>query len=62
MLTNRNEEDVVVRGQYEDAIRAFGYQLSNYSAWLNGTATNFTLVRSSQFLRRIHVPNPPFPS
>jgi len=47
MLTNRNEEDVLVRIQYEDAIRAMGYQLSNYSAWLNGTATNFTLVRGS---------------
>lgn len=46
MLTNRNEEDVVMRVQYEDAIRALGYQLSNYSAWLNGTATNFTLVRN----------------
>jgi len=46
MLTNRNEEDVVVRTQYEETVRALGYQLSNYSAWLNGTATNFTLVRS----------------
>ena len=44
MLTNRNEEDGVARSQYEDTIRAFGYQLSNYSAWLNGTASNFTLV------------------
>lgn len=50
MLTNRNEEDIVVRTQYEDAVRALGYQLSNYSAWLNGTATNFTLVRSSRSL------------
>jgi len=40
ILTNRNEEDVFMRSQYEDAIRAFGYQLSNYSAWLNGTTTN----------------------
>ena len=48
MLTNRNEEDVVVRIQYEDAVRALGYQLSNYSAWLNGTTTNFTLVRGFQ--------------
>lgn len=45
MLTNRNEEDIVVRTQYEDVVRALDYQLSNYSAWLNGTATNFTLVR-----------------
>ena len=51
MLTGRNEEDVVVRTQYEDAIRALSYQLSNYSAWLNGTSTNFTLVRGSQLLR-----------
>src|SRR5882757_4856332 len=48
-LTNRNEGDVVMRAQYEDVIRALGYQLSNYSAWLNGTATNFTLVRDSSF-------------
>ena len=51
MLTNRNEEDVVVRIQYEDAVRALGYQLSNYSAWLNGTTTNFTLVRGSKTLQ-----------
>jgi len=58
MLTNRNEEDGVARSQYEDAIRAFGYQLSNYSAWLNGTASNFTLVRGSRFLHDVRTPNP----
>ena len=52
MLTNRNEEDIVVRTQYEDTVRALGYQLSNYSAWLNGTATNFTLVRGSRCVPR----------
>ena len=62
MLTNRNEEDVVVRSQYEDALRAFGHQLSNFSAWLNGTATDFTLVRGSRFLRCLHVPNFSSPS
>ena len=62
MLTNRNEEDVVVRSQYEDALRAFGYQLSNFSAWLNGTATDFTLVQGSRFLRCLHVPNFSSPS
>ena len=51
MLTNRTEEDVAVRAQYEEAVRALGYQLSNYSAWLNGTTTNFTLVRGSGVLR-----------
>jgi len=59
MLTNRNEEDGVARSQYEDTIRAFSYQLSNYSAWLNGTASNFTLVRGSRFLHCFRTPNPP---
>lgn len=44
MLTDRNE-DVAVRTQHEEAVLALGYQLSNYSAWINGSATNFTLVR-----------------
>jgi hypothetical protein len=56
MLTNRNEDDLFVRAQYEDIVRALGYQLSNYSAWLNGTATNFTLVRGSN-LFCAYVPN-----
>lgn len=46
MVTNCSEEDAVTRTQYEEAVRALGYQLSNYSAWLNGTAMNFMLVRS----------------
>ena len=57
MLTNRNEEGVVGRSQYEDAVRALGYQLSNYSAWLNDTATNFALVRShSHFYATFLIP------
>ena len=63
MLTNRNEEGVVGRSQYEDAVRALGYQLSNYSAWLNDTATNFALVRShSHFLCHIPDSSPSSPS
>ncbi|KAF9644702.1 hypothetical protein BDM02DRAFT_3190363 [Thelephora ganbajun] len=53
MFTNRNEEDVVVRTQYEDAIHALGYQLSNYSAWLNGTTTNFTLPERDVYEERL---------
>ena len=51
MLTNRNEEDAIVRSRYQDATRALGYQLSNYSAWLDGSATNFVLVWGSRFSR-----------
>lgn len=56
VFTNRDGD--VARNQYEDIIRDFDHQLSNYSAWLNGTATDFTLVRSSQFSRRLGLSNP----
>ena len=46
-FTLNHNEDSLLRSQYEAAIRASEHQLSNYSAWLNGTATDFTLVQSS---------------
>ena len=49
MLTNHNEEDATTRFQYKDAIQALDYQMSNYSAWLNGTASNFSLVSVFRF-------------
>ncbi|KAI0351865.1 hypothetical protein OH77DRAFT_1486589 [Trametes cingulata] len=44
MLTNgRGDEVTMTRDQYLDGLQSLNYQLSNYSAWLNGTATNFSL-------------------
>jgi len=50
MLTNNDDGDVATRFQYKDAIQALGYQLGNYSAWLNGTASNFTLPARNDYL------------
>jgi hypothetical protein len=45
MLTNRNTEEALARNVYLETLDSMHRQLSNYSAWLNGTETNFTLVR-----------------
>ncbi|CAE6460819.1 unnamed protein product [Rhizoctonia solani] len=36
-------DDPAVQVQQEDALRTLEYQQGNYTAWLNGTASNFTL-------------------
>ncbi|KAF7308521.1 RING-type domain-containing protein [Mycena chlorophos] len=46
LLTNHNGDEFLARHQYMDSLRTISYQLSNFTAWLNGTIeTNFTLVR-----------------
>jgi len=44
IITNRNGDEFLARHQYKDALRSLTYQLSNYTAWMNGTASNFTVV------------------
>ncbi|OSD00125.1 hypothetical protein PYCCODRAFT_1453440 [Trametes coccinea BRFM310] len=44
MLTNgRGEDASVTRDQYVNGLQSLSFQLSNFSAWLNGTASNFSL-------------------
>ncbi|KAL4250477.1 hypothetical protein ABKN59_006994 [Abortiporus biennis] len=43
VLTDRGTEDSVLRNQYQEALESLNHQLGNYSAWLNGTESNFTL-------------------
>lgn len=45
MLMNNRGDEILVRNRYMEALASSTYQLSNYSAWLNGTASNFSLVR-----------------
>lgn len=45
MLTSHNGDEFLARHQYQEALQSLTYQLSNYSAWMNGTISNFTLVR-----------------
>lgn len=44
MLTNRNNEEAIARDQYMDTLEVMGFQLSNYTNWMNGTESNFTMV------------------
>src|ERR1700731_1979850 len=44
MLTTRSGDDFVMRHKYQDALTSTTHQLSNYTAWLNGTDSNFTMV------------------
>ncbi|KAI0644285.1 hypothetical protein C8Q79DRAFT_913528 [Trametes meyenii] len=44
MLTSGRGDDVtVVRDQYLNGLNSLNRQLANYSAWLNGTASNYSL-------------------
>ncbi|KAJ3503089.1 hypothetical protein NLJ89_g8591 [Agrocybe chaxingu] len=43
MLTSHNGDEFLARHQYQDALQSLTYQLSNYTSWMNGTASNFTL-------------------
>ena len=45
MLTNNQSEELAARNQYLDALTVLNYQLSNFTAWRNGTESNWTLVR-----------------
>lgn len=44
MLTNNQNEEIAARNQYLDALTMLNYQLSNFTAWMNGTESNYTLV------------------
>lgn len=49
MLTNHNSENFLARTQYQDALESLAWQMGNYSAWLNDTQTNFTMVSDMRF-------------
>ena len=47
LLTSHNGDEFLARHQYQDALRSLEYRLSNYTAWMNGTSSNFTVVGTS---------------
>jgi hypothetical protein len=55
MLTNHNGDEYLARHKYRDAITSLTQQSANFTAWLNGTDSNFTLVRDF-----VGFPNRPF--
>ncbi|KDR80565.1 hypothetical protein GALMADRAFT_61277 [Galerina marginata CBS 339.88] len=50
ILTSHNGDEFLARHQYQDALRSLSYQLSNYTSWMNGTASNFTLPETDSTL------------
>ncbi|KAG6907134.1 hypothetical protein DXG01_010353 [Tephrocybe rancida] len=46
MLTSHNGDEFLARHQYQDALRSLTYQLGNYTAWMNGTSAEFSIVSS----------------
>jgi hypothetical protein len=44
LQTSHNGDEFLARHQYQDALQSLTLQLGNYTAWLNGTASNFTMV------------------
>ncbi|KIY45018.1 hypothetical protein FISHEDRAFT_77045 [Fistulina hepatica ATCC 64428] len=52
LLTNHNGEEFLARHHYQLALANLGYQLGNYTAWMeqNATATNFTVSDRSTAL------------
>lgn len=47
MLTNHSGDEFLARNQYQNALQSLDYQLGNFTAWMNGTSSNFTLVSKS---------------
>ncbi|KAH7913824.1 hypothetical protein BJ138DRAFT_1145081 [Hygrophoropsis aurantiaca] len=43
MLTNHNGDEFLAHSHYQDALQSLNYQLSNFTAWMNGTESNFSL-------------------
>ncbi|KAF8074721.1 hypothetical protein FPV67DRAFT_1665468 [Lyophyllum atratum] len=43
MLTSHNGDEFLARHQYQDALQSLTYQLSNYTAWMNGTSSEFSV-------------------
>ncbi|KAJ3730007.1 hypothetical protein DFJ43DRAFT_1132880 [Lentinula guzmanii] len=43
LFTSHNGEEYLARHQYQEALQKLTYQKSNFTAWMDGTSTNFTL-------------------
>ena len=50
MLTSHSGDEFLARHQYQDALQSLTYQLSNYTSWMNGNSSNFTMVWSCFFV------------
>ena len=44
LMSGRGDEFSVTRDMYVNGLQSLNYQLANFTAWRNGTESNFTLV------------------
>ena len=51
LMGGHGDEFASTRDLYVNGLHSLNYQLGNFSAWLNGTESNFTLVSPCCFLR-----------
>ena len=49
MLTNNRGEEIDARYRYMKALDSLNGQVADFSAWLHGSPTNFSLVRILQY-------------
>ena len=54
MLTNHNGDEFLARRQYQHALQSLEYQLGNFSAWMNGTSSSFSLVSPPFYCHEVH--------
>jgi hypothetical protein len=51
MLTSHNGDEFLARHQYQDTVLSLSYQLSNYTSWLNGNVSNFSMPEKDPTLK-----------
>jgi len=54
MLTNHSGDEFLARNHYQETLQSLTYQLSNFTAWVNGSESNFIMVCTS-LRRRCHI-------
>ena len=55
LMNSRGDEFSVARDMYVNSFRSLNYQLGNFTAWRNGTESNFILVSPCCCLRSRYV-------
>ena len=55
LMNGRGDELSVARDMYINSFRSLNYQLGNFTAWRNGTESNFTLVSPCCCLRSRYI-------
>lgn len=50
LLVNHSGDEFLAKNQYQTSLDTLNWQFGNLSAWLNGTETNYTLVRDGVVL------------